>query len=124
MSGVPKLAKVAVTFFEFFQMLKSRRNVVVAPKRFLSGFRVATLHTLGRVGSVSFQDLKMKTKSMDNLEALVMQLNQQRYRIDELNTAFKRKYNILVQLFPFITRRRAMVHFHLYCRASCLYILL
>ncbi|XP_042145640.1 uncharacterized protein LOC120841893, partial [Ixodes scapularis] len=82
-----------VNLHEFIRMamLKSRNNTVTAPKRFVGGFRVATLHTLGRVGNVSLQELKLKTRSMENIEALVMHLQQQKNRIDELNLAFKQQ---------------------------------
>lgn len=72
---------------------------MTAPKRFLGGFRVATLHTLGRVGNVSLQELKLKTRSMENIEALVMHLQQQKNRIDELNLAFKRKSEMSYKKF-------------------------
>ncbi|EEC15376.1 hypothetical protein IscW_ISCW021002 [Ixodes scapularis] len=82
-----------VNLHEFIRMamLKSRNNTVTAPKRFVGGFRVATLHTLGRVGNVSLQELKLKTRSMENIEALVMHLQQEKNRIDELNLAFKQQ---------------------------------
>ncbi|CAN8006040.1 unnamed protein product [Ixodes hexagonus] len=82
-----------VNLHEFIRMamLKSRNNTVTAPKRFVGGFRVATLHTLGKVGNVSLQELKLKTRSMENIQALVMHLQQQKNRIDELDLAFKQQ---------------------------------
>ncbi|XP_075742158.1 uncharacterized protein LOC142795354 [Rhipicephalus microplus] len=85
-------------------MLKSRNNTVTAPKRFVSGLSVATLHTTGHIGNVSLRDLKQSIRSVGEVEALARRLVLQKNQIDRLNVAFQEQAVLLAyyeQIFAF-----------------------
>ncbi|KAL1434072.1 hypothetical protein MTO96_012059 [Rhipicephalus appendiculatus] len=85
-------------------MLKSRNNTVTAPKRFVSGLSIATLHTTGHIGNVSLRDLKQSIRSVGEVEALARQLGLQKNQIDKLNSAFQEQAVVLAyyeQIFAF-----------------------
>ncbi|KAL3234023.1 hypothetical protein MRX96_022775 [Rhipicephalus microplus] len=85
-------------------MLKSRNNTVTAPKRFVSGLSIATLHTTGHIGNVSLRDLKQSIRSVGEVEALAQRLGLQKNQIDKLNVAFQEQAVLLAyyeQIFAF-----------------------
>ncbi|KAH6935944.1 hypothetical protein HPB50_011650 [Hyalomma asiaticum] len=85
-------------------MLKSRNNTVSAPKRFVSGLTIATLHTTGHIGNVSLRDLKQSIRSVGEMEALARQIGLQMNQINQLHAAFQEQAILLAyyeQIFAF-----------------------
>ncbi|XP_064482332.1 uncharacterized protein LOC135395065 [Ornithodoros turicata] len=70
-------------------MLKSRPNTVTAPKIFFGGFKVLSLRTMGRIGNVSVDRLRLTPRSVGALQPLKQQLHIHGERIAQFDRAFK-----------------------------------